>query len=397
MGFGLRLWLLPEVVQNWLLLLLLLLLRLGIVLGLGRRFRVLLGLEGWLRGVIGELGREDRLVGLLQLDFPLLLVDHAGGGFWEEGHVSGLLLRRLLGGGGLVQLLGKERFVLLGGLGLGRLGLLVHGVEVDGLLEGVDLLHVELLGRLVLVLDASLVGTLAPVLAKDHERVAHRIEGVLHDQVFAVGRNALALVLFQEEHARDGVGVARVELNDLLVGDGGLVGLGALLVEDAQVVPNLAEVGLERGGLDYGVEGLGGLVEQEEQNRVGGPEDGVDGLLVLDLLEALVGLLVLLQHQVAAAPDVERVRVVLALALGLLDLVQRIQDLPLLEGAPRQVLIHPVVVLVVRPGHLIRVLRLCEVALQFVQNPDLQLGIHAPLHGKITRDYRVLEVADRLV
>ena len=128
--------------------------------------------------------------------------------------------------------------------------------------------------------------------------------------------------------------MAWVELNDLLVSDGGLVRLGALLVKDAQVVPDLTKVRLQCRGLDNGVKRLCGLVEQKEQDGVRGPEDRIDGLFVLDLLEALVCLRVLLKNQVAATTDVKRVSVVFGLALGLLDLVERLYNLALLEGTP---------------------------------------------------------------
>lgn len=73
--------------------------------------------------------------------------------------------------------------------------LLVHRVELDSLLESVNLLHVELLCGLVLILNTFFVGTLAPVLAQDHQRVAHRVEGMLHHQLLVIGCCAFPLVL----------------------------------------------------------------------------------------------------------------------------------------------------------------------------------------------------------
>lgn len=60
-------------------------------------------------------------------------------------------------------------------------------------------------------------------------------------------------------------------------------------------------------------------------------------------------------------------------------------------------LVNTVVVLVVRAGHLVGILSLLKVALELVQNSNLQLGINATLHGEVTRDNRVLEVANGLV
>ena len=64
------------------------------------------------------------------------------------------------------------------------------------------------------------------------------------------------------------------DLDCLLVGDLGLLGLSALLVEDSEVVPDLTLVSVERGGFDYVLECLSVVVLLEidhgERSPVGG-------------------------------------------------------------------------------------------------------------------------------
>ena len=60
-------------------------------------------------------------------------------------------------------------------------------------------------------------------------------------------------------------------------------------------------------------------------------------------------------------------------------------------------LVDTIVVLIVRAGHLVGILCQRKVALKLVQNSNLQLGINATLHGEVTRDNGVLEVANGLV
>lgn len=88
-------------------------------------------------------------------------------------------------------------------------------------------------------------------------------------------------------------------------------------------------------------------------------------------MEAVVGLPIPLKDEIAAATDVKTVRVVFRFTLGFLDLLESLQDVALLEVAPREVLIHSVVVLVVAASNLVRVLSLGEIALEFVENSDL--------------------------
>lgn len=111
-------------------------------------------------------------------------------------------------------------------------------------------------------------------------------------------------------------------------------------------------------------------------------------------LEAIVGLSELLEHQVATAFDVKRVEVLFGLGVGLLDVVERVKDLALLEGAPGEVLVHFVVVGVVRLGNLVGALSLLEFALKLVQNTDFKLGVDPALHREVGGEDRVLEVSD---
>ena len=154
---------------------------------LGCLFGVLLRTEANLLRWVAML--VDSLIGWLRLRLSLLLVPHVGSGFSVVRHVR--LLARLLR---LVKLLSKQVFMLLGP-GCRGFRLLVHRVEFDSLLKSVNLLHIELLSGLVLIRNTFFVRTLAPVLAQNHQRVAYRVEGVLHHQLLVIGRCAFSFVL----------------------------------------------------------------------------------------------------------------------------------------------------------------------------------------------------------
>ena len=191
--------------------------------------------------------------------------------------------------------------------------------------------------------------------------------------------------------------VLAVELEHLRVGDERFVGLPALLVEHAQVVPDLAHLRVERGGLDDVLEGVRVVARVVVEDGERGPVDGLARVLVGGLLEVLERVLGVLEAHVAAAQHVERVRLPLVLLLRLLHVLDRRVDVPLQEVRPRQVLVDLEVVLVVVQRRLVRTLRLRVVLRLLVQQPDLQQRVHLPLHRERVRQNRVLEIRYRLL
>jgi hypothetical protein len=100
---------------------------------------------------------------------------------------------------------------------------------------------------------------------------------------------------------------------------------------------------------------------------------------------------------VASALDVVRVCLSLVLLLRLLDELHGSVDVALQEVGPGQVLVYLVVPLVVVQTSLVGPLGLVEVLVLFVEQTDLEQGVHLPLHCEGVREDGVLEVTDGLL
>lgn len=96
----------------------------------------------------------------------------------------------------------------------------------------------------------------------------------------------------QLEAVLDGI-VGRIQLGRTRVRVNGVGDLiVARLVEAAQVVPNLPDVGVEADGTRVGIQGVTVLVDLEVENTNRAPESGVSAITVHCLLIGLVCLVV---------------------------------------------------------------------------------------------------------
>jgi len=265
----------------------------------------------------------------------LCLVRHAHGRLRHNR--LGLLLRLLLG--------------LLGGwlVGLGSTGLVLHVLS--------HLVHIRQIPQRVyksswVALGLSWVGArggnrLLLEAAQNHQRVRNLEAGLAHLSV-KLHATILSFLLFKLFYALLSLQQSGPLLNDFVVDEKSLFGLLALLVEDAQVVPDLGDVGVEVRGLDEVLKGLLALGLVVVDNAKRAPVHCVLRVLLAGLFVLFESAIKVAHGQFASSHDVQSVRMALVSLVRLVRGVDGLLEVSLAEIGPGDMLVGLVVVFLVR-------------------------------------------------
>lgn len=289
----------------------------------------------------------------------LCLVRHAHG---RLGHNRlGLLLRLLLGL--LLRLLGGWL------VGLGSTGLVLHVLS--------HLVYIRQIPQRVyksswVALGLSWVGArggnrLLLEAAQNHQRVRNLEAGLAHLSV-KLHATILSFLLFQLLYALLSLQQSGPLLNDFVVDEKSLFGLLALLVKDAQIVPDLGDVGVEVRGLDEVLKGLLALGLVVVDNAKRAPVHCVLRVLLAGLFVLFESAIKVAHGQFASSHDVQSVRMALVSLVRLVRGVDGLLEVSLAEIGPGDMLVGLVVVFLVRQSGLVRSQCLHVLALLFVQD-----------------------------
>lgn len=177
--------------------------------------------------------------------------------------------------------------------------------------------------------------------------------GIVAWGVLVTGRGILlsgsvGLTTFQKGNSLECLLLIGLQVKHFTVCNHSFFWLVALLVQDAQIEPDLVELRLESCRFDDVLKWLSVLVTLIKKNGEGSPENSIGWWLESRLLQTFVGFIKLFEEQVATATNVERVDAVAIAPFCFANKGESFVDVACLEFAPSQMLVDLVVFVVVR-------------------------------------------------